>query len=142
MKTVSCAILFLAAQVVLGDIPEKYFSKEDYICIERAGIDRTYAANGINPVTMECEETERYKHFVYCWIKEMRLVNENDEVVTETWVKFLVDVIFDFLKKADNPNRYELSTRAVENCKNITVKIPLDMGVKLWNCIVPQIVNV
>ncbi|KAF5288475.1 hypothetical protein FQR65_LT02127 [Abscondita terminalis] len=139
MKVVSSVALFLAAQVLCSNIPEEYYTLEDYTCMERVGVDTVYVSNGFNPITMKCTETEKYKQFMDCWQREMHMLDENDNVIPQVWEKWLVDVAFKFLEKSDNPNRYDLSKKFVENCKDITGDKQFDKAIKLWNCIVPQI---
>ncbi|KAF5288477.1 hypothetical protein FQR65_LT02129 [Abscondita terminalis] len=142
MKAVAYVVCFVAIQVSCYTIPDEYFTQEDYTCMERVGTDKETLSNSFNPVTMKLEETEMLKQFMYCWEQEMHMIDENGRIIPQSWEKWLVEVAFEFLQKSNHPNRYEISKKAVENCKDVTAPNKFDKTVKIWNCIVPQIPDV
>ncbi|KAF5288476.1 hypothetical protein FQR65_LT02128 [Abscondita terminalis] len=101
----------LTSQVCCSNISEEYYTKEDYTCMERVGIDKVYLSSTFDPITMIGTETEKNKQFLDCWQREMHMLDENDNMVPEIWEKWLADVAFKFLEKSDNPNRYDLSKK-------------------------------
>ncbi|KAB0793961.1 hypothetical protein PPYR_13581 [Photinus pyralis] len=111
--------LYAFSQVLPIDIDESHYTIEDYICMNRTGIEKSYVDSHLNADFVLTRGDEKLTKFMACWGEEMKLVDDELKISHSGWERVAIHNMFKFIGKPDYPNKEELAKKFVNDCKYI-----------------------
>ncbi|KAK4874315.1 hypothetical protein RN001_013675 [Aquatica leii] len=113
LKLILCVTLLLGVQASRYDIPDEWYTEEDFTCMYRTGFTKRGISDGFNINTLFLTHSDEYETFLECWQKEMKLMTQDGDIIVDEWKRFFTDTLFPFLNNFD-PRRFELAETVVE----------------------------
>ncbi|XP_031353013.1 uncharacterized protein LOC116177950 [Photinus pyralis] len=129
-------IILSVFQVFAIDVDNRFYTLEDYICMEQLGVDKAFVSSHVNEPFVLSRGVEQFNEYADCWAKEAGLLDYDDRLVYPVWESFVPNYMFNFIRKPYYPNKEEVAREILNACKPTAVgDSGADSVILLANCL-------